>query len=77
MARIVQGGTTTPIEVVYVGSRFQVWKLPTYLTVFYQARSIDVSDPEATEMLQDMEQLEVTAFEAKWAEVFDSFLGSL
>ena len=77
MARIVQGGTTTPIEVVYVGSRFQVWKLPTYLTVFYQARNIDVSDPEATEMLQDMQQLEVTAFEAKWAEVFDSFLGSL
>ena len=77
MARIVQGGTTTPIEVVYLGSRFQVWKLPSYLTVFYQERSIDVSDPEATEMLQDMEQLEVTAFEAKWAEVFDSFLGSL
>jgi len=77
MARIVQGGTTTPIEVVYLGSRFQVWKLPSHLTVFYQERSIDVSDPEATEMLQDMEQLEVTAFEAKWAEVFDSFLGSL
>ena len=77
MARIVQGGTTTPIEVVYLGSRFQVWKLPSYLTVFYQAGSIDVSDPEATEMLQDMQQLEVTIFEAKWVEVFDSFLGSL
>jgi len=77
MARIVQGGTTTPIEVVYLGSRFQVWKLPSYLTVFYQARNIDVSDPEAAEMLQDMEQLEVTAFEAKWAAVFDSFLGNL
>jgi hypothetical protein len=77
MARIVQGGTTTPIEVVYLGSRFQVWKLPSHLTVFYQERSIDVSDPEATEMLLDIEQLEVTAFEAKWAEVFDSFLGSL
>jgi hypothetical protein len=77
MARIVQGGTTTPIEVVYLGSRFQVWKLPSYLTVFYQARSIDVSDPEATEMLQDMQQLEATIFEAKWVEEFDSFLGSL
>jgi len=77
MARIVQGGTTTPIEVVYLGSRFQVWRLPNCLTVFYQARSIDVSDPEATEMLQDMQQLEVTAFETKWVEVFDSFLGSL
>ena len=77
MARIVQGGTTTPIEVVYLGSRFQVWKLPSHLTVFYQERSIDVSDPEATEMLQDMQQLKVTAFETKWAKIFDSFLGSL
>jgi hypothetical protein len=77
MARIVQGGTTTPIEVVYLGSRFQVWQLPNCLSVFYQERSIDVSDPEATEMLQDMQQLEVTDFETKWGEVFDSFLGSL
>jgi hypothetical protein len=77
MAHIVQGGTTTPIDVIYIGSRFQVWKLPTCLTVFYQARNINVSEPEATEMEQDMQQLEATVFEAKWAEVFDSFLGSL
>jgi hypothetical protein len=77
MARIVQGGTTTPIKVVYVGSRFQVYQLPGYLTVFYQARNLDVSEPEASEMLNDLKQLETKVFESKWAQIFDSFLEGL
>jgi hypothetical protein len=48
MARIVQEGETTPIQVVYVGDRFQVWRLPHCLTVFYQERNIDVTEPEAS-----------------------------
>jgi hypothetical protein len=77
MARIVQEGSTTPIQVVYVGNRFQVWRLPHCLTVFYQERNIDVTEPEASELESDMKHLDPKSFEAKWAQVFDSFLGSL
>lgn len=77
MARIVQDGVTTPIEVVYVGDRFQVWRLPHCLTVFYQDRNIDITDPEASELELEMKELHPKDFEAKWVQVFDAFLGSL
>jgi len=77
MARIVQDGTTIPVEVVYVGGRFQVWKLPDKYTVFYQTINIDITEPEASELAQDMAELEAEVFESKWIAVFDAFLDSL
>jgi len=77
MARIVQDGTTIPVEVVYVGGRFQVWKLPDKYTVFYQTINIDITEPEASELAQDMAELEAEVFESKWIAVFDAFLESL
>jgi hypothetical protein len=77
MARIVQDGTTIPVEVVYVGGRFQVWKLPNKYTVFYQTINIDITEPEASELAQDMAELEAEVFESKWIAVFDAFLDSL
>jgi hypothetical protein len=77
MARIVQNGTTIPVEVVYVGGRFQVWKLPDKYTVFYQTINIDITEPESSELAQDMKELEAEVFESKWIAVFDEFLDSL
>ena len=77
MARIVQDGTTIPVEVVYAGGRFQVWKLPNKYTVFYQTINIDITEPEASELAQDMAELEAEVFESKWIAVFDAFLDSL
>ncbi len=77
MARIVQDGTTTPVEVVYVGGLFQVWKLPDRYTVFYQTMNIDITEPEASELAQDITELDAEVFESKWLEIFDAFLDSL
>ncbi len=77
MARIVQNGTTIPVEVVYVGGRFQVWKLPDKYTVFYQTINIDITEPELSEMAQDLQELDAEIFEVKWVLIFDEFLDSL
>ena len=77
MARIVQNGTTIPVEVVYVGGRFQVWKLPDKYTVFYQTINIDITEPELSEMAQDLQELDAEIFEVKWILIFDEFLDSL
>jgi len=77
MARIVQGGTTTPVEVVYVGGRFQVWKLPDKYTVFYQTINIDITEPESSELAQDITELDTEVFESKWIAIFEEFLDSL
>jgi hypothetical protein len=77
MARIVQDGTTIPVEVVYAGGRFQVWKLPDKYTVFYQTINIDITEPELSEMAQDLQELDAEIFEVKWVLIFDEFLDSL
>ena len=77
MARIVQNGTTSPVEVVYAGGRFQVWKLPDKYTVFYQTINIDITEPELSEMAQDLQELDAEIFEVKWILIFDEFLDSL
>jgi hypothetical protein len=77
MVRIVQNGTTIPVEVVYAGGRFQVWKLPDKYTVFYQTINIDITEPELSEMAQDLQELDAEIFEVKWILIFDEFLDSL
>ena len=77
MARIVQDGTTIPVEVVYVGGRFQVWKLPDKYTVFYQTINIDITEPESSELAQDITELDTEVFESKWIAIFEEFLDSL
>ena len=65
MARAIVGGTAVPAEVVFVGEKVQIWKIDSVLTVFVGARNITVTEEDATEREQDLEQLSAEQMDDK------------
>jgi len=77
MARAIVGGTAVPAEVVFVGEKVQIWKIDSVLTVFVGARNITVTEEDATELEQDLEQLSAEQMDDKWFGEVNEFLSSL
>jgi len=59
MARVIVGDQQLPAKVVYVGSAIQVWIVNDIYQLFVGNRSLSVTDPEATELAFDIENLEL------------------
>ncbi|MEY2777620.1 MAG: hypothetical protein RLY30_1718 [Pseudomonadota bacterium] len=88
MASIIEAGRITPVEVVYLGSRFNIWRLERQIrtyAVFDLSRgslNIDFTGEDADELEQDLEVLRAQgmsseALEAKLASKIDPFLASI
>ena len=77
MARVIVGDQLLPAKVVYVGSAIDVWDVDDIYRLFVGDQSLSVTDPEATELAFDIENLAPQALEQKWLAIAKEFLGSL
>ena len=77
MARAIVGDQLLPVKVVYVGSAIQVWIVNDIYQLFVGNGSLSVTDPEATELAFDIENLDPPALEQKWLAIAKGFLSSL
>jgi len=77
MARVIVGDQLLPAKVVYVGSAIQVWIVDDIYRLFVGNKSLSVTDPEATELAFDIENLDPQALEQKWLAIAKEFLSSL
>lgn len=77
MARVIVGDQLLPAKVVYVGSAIQVWVVDDIYRLFIGDQSLSVTDPEATELAFDIENLGPQALEQKWLAIAKEFLNSL
>ena len=77
MARVIVGDQQLPAKVVYVGSAIDVWVVDDIYRLFVGDQSLSVTDPEATELAFDIENLDPQALEKKWLAIAKEFLGSL
>jgi sulfur relay (sulfurtransferase) DsrF/TusC family protein len=77
MARVIVGDQLLPAKVVYVGSAIQVWVVDDIYQLFVGDQSLSVTDPEATELAFDIENLDPQALEQKWLAIAKEFLSSL
>jgi hypothetical protein len=77
MARVIVGDQQLPAKVVYVGSAIQVWVVDDIYRLFVGDRSLSITDPEATELAFDIENLDPPALEQKWLAIAKEFLSSL
>ena len=77
MARAIVGDQLLPAKVVYVGIAIQVWIVDDIYRLFVGDRSLSVTDPEATELAFDIENLDPPMLEQKWLAIVNEFLSSL
>jgi hypothetical protein len=88
MARVIEGGQSTPVVVEYVGSRFDVWRVDRdqrEYSVFCNHRgglSITFSGQDADELEEDLIALKAgwlikEALEDRLAHKIDPFLASI
>ena len=87
MARVIIEGQSVPIELALLGNKFTIHKFKEGDLKFSISRqdgkqSIDVTNPEASELEQDIQSVEVGAktleeVEDKWDDLIGEFLSSL
>ena len=77
MARVIVGDQLLPAKVVYVGSAIDVWVVDDIYRLIVGDQSLSITDPEATELAFDIENLAPQALEQKWLAIAKEFLGSL
>ena len=77
MARVIVGDQLLPAKVVYVGSAMDVWIVDDIYRLFVGDRSLSITDPEATELAADIQNLDPQALEQKWLAIANEFLSSL
>ena len=77
MARVIVGDQLLPAKVVYVGGAIQVWVVDDIYRLFVGDKSLSVTEPEASELAFDIENLDPHALEQKWLAIAKEFLSSL
>ena len=77
MARVIVGDQLLPAKVVYVGIAMQVWVVDDIYRLFVGDHSLSITDPEASELSFDIENLDPQALEQKWLAIANEFLSSL
>ena len=77
MARVIVGDQLLPAKVVYVGGAIQVWVVDDIYRLFVGDKSLNVTEPEASELVFDIENLDSHALEQKWLAIAKEFLSSL
>jgi hypothetical protein len=73
MARVIVGDQLLPAKVVYVGSAIQVWLVDDIYRLFVGEHSLSVTDPEASELADDIENLSGDELESKWLAIAQEF----
>jgi hypothetical protein len=71
------GDQLLPAKVVYVGSAIDVWVVDDIYRLFVGDQSLSITDPEATELAADIQNLDPQALEQKWLAIANEFLSSL
>ena len=77
MARVIVGDQQLPAKVVYVGSAMDVWIVDDIYRLFVGDHSLSITDPEASELAFDIENLDPPVLEQKWLAIANEFLSSL
>jgi hypothetical protein len=77
MARVIVGDQLLPAKVVYVGSAIQVWIVDDIYRLFVGDKSLSITDPEASQLATDIENLSAPELEQKWLAIAQEFLSSL
>ena len=77
MARVILGDQLLPAKVVYVGSAIQVWIVDDIYRLFVGDKSLSITDPEASQLAADIENLSAPELEQKWLAIAQEFLSSL
>ena len=77
MARVIVGDQLLPAKVVYVGSAIQVWIVNDIYRLFVGDKSLSITDPEASQLATDIENLSAPELEKKWLAIAQEFLSSL
>jgi hypothetical protein len=77
MARVIVGDQLLPAKVVYVGSAIQVWIVDDIYRLFVGDKSLSITDPEASQLAADIENLSAPELEQKWLAIAQEFLSSL
>lgn len=77
MAKVIVGDQLLPAKVVYVGSAVQIWIVDEIYRLFVGEYNLNVTDPEASELAADIENLSGDELESKWLAIAQEFLGSI
>ena len=77
MARVIVGDQLLPAKVVYVGNAIDIWVVDDIYRLFVGDQSLSITDPEATELAADIQNLAPQALEQKWLAIANEFLSSL
>jgi hypothetical protein len=77
MARVIVGDQLLPAKVVYGGGAIQVWVVDDIYRLFVGDQGLSITDPEATELAADIQNLAPQALEQKWLAIANEFLSSL
>jgi len=77
MARVIVGDQLLPAKVVYVGSAIQVWIVDDIYRLFVGDKSLSITDPEASQLAADIENLSAPELEQKWLAIAQEFLSIL
>jgi len=77
MARVIVGDQLLPAKVVYVGNAIQVWIVDDIDRLFVGDKSLSITDPEASQLAADIENLSAPELEQKWLAIAQEFLSSL
>ncbi len=77
MARVIQGGRSPPVEVVFIGERINVWKLLDKYSIHYMDKRISITEPELSELRSDIEFMQAKALEDKWVGIITHFINSI
>ena len=77
MARVIVGDQLLPAKVVYVGNAIDIWVVDDIYRLFVGDQSLSITDPEATELAADIQNLAPQALEQKWLAIAKEFLSSL
>jgi len=77
MARVIMGDQLLPAKVVYVGSAIQVWIVDDIYRLFVGEYNLTATEPEASQLASDIENLSAQELEQKWLAIANEFLSSL
>jgi hypothetical protein len=77
MARVIVGDQLLPAKVVYVGNAIQIWVVDDIYRLFVWEYNLSVTDPEASELAADLENLSGPELEQKWLAIAQGFLSSI
>jgi hypothetical protein len=77
MARVIVGDQLLPAKVVYVGSAIQVWLVDDIYRLFVGEYNLNVTDLEASELADDIENLSGDELESKWLAIAQEFLSNI